>query len=284
MGTTVGGSKRAYLCAPLAIFVWLAMPSLALGQDLKSKLPDIKWQDGPTVGSLGTLAEVRVPEGYVFAGGDDTRRIMEAMQNPPTGTELGFVSPLRPTWFVVFEFDEIGYVKDDEKNSLDADALLSSIQKGNEAVNQERKKRGWSTLTIVGWEVPPAYNPDTNNLEWAIKGRSDNGFVVNHNTRVLGRKGVMKTTLVTDPFRLKQVLPEYRTLLASFNYTGGNKYAEFRRGDKIAQYGLAALIVGGAGAVAVKSGLFKWLWKVLVVAALAVAGLLKGLFGRKREA
>ena len=284
MQTTARGQMWPYVFAPLAICICLVSPSLGLGQDIKSKMPNIKWQDGPAVGALGTLAEVRVPEGLVFAGGEDTRRIMEAMQNPPTGTEMGFVSPLRPTWFVVFEFDEIGYVKDDEKNSLDADALLQSIQKGNEAVNEERKKRGWSTLTIVGWEVPPRYNPETNNLEWAIKGRSDNGLVVNHNTRVLGRKGVMKATLVTDPFRLQQVLPEYRNVLASFTYSGGNKYAEFRRGDKIAQYGLAALIVGGAGAVAVKSGLFKWLWKILVVAALGVAGLLKSLFGRKKEA
>jgi uncharacterized membrane-anchored protein len=284
MQTTARGNIRPYFFACLAMFICLAIPSLARGQDIKSKLPNIKWQDGPAVGALGTLAEVRVPEGFVFAGGEDTRRIMEAMQNPSTGTEMGFVSPLRPTWFVVFEFDEIGYVKDDDKNSLDANALLTSIQKGNEAVNEERKKRGWPSLSIIGWEVPPAYNPDTNNLEWAIKGRSDNGLVVNHNTRILGRKGVMKATLVTDPIRLQQVLPEYRSMLASFTYTGGNKYAEFRRGDKIAQYGLAALIVGGAGAVAVKSGLFKWLWKILVVAALGVAGFLKTLFGRKKEA
>jgi len=30
----------------------------------------IDWQDGPTVGKLGTLAEIKVPEGYRFAGAD----------------------------------------------------------------------------------------------------------------------------------------------------------------------------------------------------------------------
>jgi len=56
------------------------------------------------------------------------------------------------------------------------------------------------------------------------------------------------------------------------------------KGDKVAQYGLAALVVGGAAAVAVKSGIFKWLWKVILVVGVAVAAFLKSLFAGRRTA
>ena len=241
----------------------------------------VKWQEGPSIGSLGNTAEVNLPAGYVFASAADTRTLMEAMQNPPSGDELGFVAPAGGNWFVVFEFNDVGYIKDDEKSSLDASAMLESIKKGNEEGNKERQKRGWSTMTIVGWEQPPRYDETTHNLEWAIKGESEGAPVVNYNTRLLGRAGVMKATLVTDPSELAATLPQFKTMLAGFNFKQGQKYAEFRKGDKMAEYGLSALVVGGATAVAVKSGLFKWLWKLIVVGFIAVSGFIKKLFSRR---
>ncbi len=40
-----------------------------------------------------TEAEVQIPAGYVFAGAHDTRLLMEALQNPTSGNELGFMAP-----------------------------------------------------------------------------------------------------------------------------------------------------------------------------------------------
>ena len=284
MKSTARSWIRAHALVPLALCLSLAMASLALGQDGKAALKNVRWQQGPSAASLGDFAEIRVPAGFVFAGGNDTRLIMESMGNPASGKELGFLAPSAGEWFLVFEFSEVGYVRDDERNSLDADALLNSIRSGTEAANKERAKRGWATLSIVGWDLPPRYNPDTHNLEWAVRGQSEGHFVVNHNTRLLGRRGVMKVTLVGDPSAIPQILPGFATLMGDFTFKSGHQYAEFTRGDKVAQYGLAALIVGGAGAAAVKGGLFKWIWKLLVVAGLGVAGFLKKLIGAKRTA
>jgi len=173
----------------------------------------VTWQKGPSVGDLGTHAQVKVPEGYVFAGARDTRTIMEANHNPITGKEMGFVAPAGEDWYAVFEFDDVGYVKDDEKDSLDQNALLDSIKQGTEAGNKERLRRGWPTMTIIGWETPPRYNDITHNLEWAIRAQSEGSPVVNHNTRVLGRGGVMEVTLVTDPALLAETLPKFKTML-----------------------------------------------------------------------
>ena len=244
----------------------------------------VKWQKGSSLGDLGDIAQVKVPEGYVFAGANDTRVIMEANQNPTTGNEMGFVAPEGENWFAVFEFDDVGYVKDDEKDSLDANALLDSIKAGTEQGNKERARRGWATMTIIGWEQPPHYNELTHNLEWAIKATSEGQLVVNHNTRLLGRGGVMEVTLVTDPSTLAETLPKFKTMLQGFEFKQGHRYAEFRAGDRTAAYGLTGLIVGGTTAALVKTGAFKWLWKALVGAGLAVSALVKKLFSRNRTA
>jgi uncharacterized membrane-anchored protein len=244
----------------------------------------VSWQKGPSVGDLGGNAQVKVPQGYVFAGSADTRTIMEANHNPITGREMGFVAPSGEDWFAVFEFDDVGYVNDDEKNSLDQDALLDSIRKGTEAGNQERLKRGWPTMTILGWETAPRYNEITHNLEWAIRATSEGSPVVNHNTRLLGRGGVMEVTLVTNPAMLKETLPKFKTVLEGFEFKQGHKYAEFRKGDRTAAYGLTGLIVGGGTAALVKTGAFKWIWKALAAGAAAVAALFKKLFSRNKNA
>lgn len=247
-------------------------------------LPAVKFQKGPSTGELGTTAQVEVPSGYVFANGGDTRLIMEKMQNPTNGRELGFVAPAAEDWFAVFEFDPVGYVKDDEKDSLDADAMLESIKAGAEAGNKERLKRGWPTMTIIGWETPPRYDAVTHNLEWAIRGESEGLPVVNYNTRMLGRGGVMEVTLVTDPAKLAETLPKFKTMLSGFDFNQGQKYNEFRPGDKMAAYGLTGLIVGGGTAALVKSGAFKWIWKALVAAVVGIGAILKKFFSREKTA
>ncbi len=247
------------------------------------EVPGVTWAYGPGSGDLDGTAEVSIPEDYVFAGAESTRVLMEAMQNPTSGKELGFLAPTGIEWFVVFEFDEVGYVRDDEKNSLDADAMLESIKKGTEASNKERQRRGWPTMTIVGWAQAPRYSEATHNLEWAITGESGGDTIINYNTRILGRGGVMRVTLVTNPDLLPQTLPKFKDLLAGYAFQKGHRYAEFKKGDKMAKYGLAALVVGGASAVAVQTGLFKWIWKALVLGAVAIGSFFKRFFGGKRE-
>lgn len=249
-----------------------------------SVFEEVKWVKGPSLGELGTTAQVQVPPGYLFAGADDTRTIMVANQNLVSGQELGFVAPAGESWFAVFEYNPMGYVKDDDKNSLDADAMLEEMKKHSVESNKERARRGWPTMTIIGWETPPRYDEITNNLEWALRAESEGQPVVNYNTRLLGRGGVMEVTLVTDPALLAETLPKFKTMLSGFDFVQGQKYAEFRPGDKMAAYGLTGLIVGGGTAALVKSGAFKWIWKALVAAAVGIGALVKKIFSREKTA
>ena len=135
---------------------------------------------------------------------------------------------------MIFEFNAVGYVKDDEKDELDAKAILESIRTGTEHSNEERRKRGWATMDILGWHSAPQSNPVTNNLTWAIRGSSEGDEVVNYSVRLLGRKGVMDVDLVLDPTQVAGTLPEFDQLMTGFEFTSGNRYAQFVAGDKVA--------------------------------------------------
>lgn len=164
--------------------------------------------------SIEGIAQIQVPAGYVFADGDETRIIMEAMENLTSGSEMGFVAPSSLDWFVVFEFDEAGYVRDDEKDSLDADAMFRSMKQSDKQNNEERQRRGWPSIYTLGWEQEPTYNEITNNLEWALRLESKGNLLINHHTRLLGRRGVMQATLVADPEEFSLILHDFRSLLA----------------------------------------------------------------------
>ena len=243
----------------------------------------VTWQKGPSVGQLGINAEVKIPEGYIFASARDTRTIMEQNKDPVSNRELGLIARADEDWFAIFEYSEVGYVKDDEKTSLDADAILKSIKEGAEESNKERVRRGWPTMTILGWETTPRYNEITHNLEWAFRAESEGNPVINHNTRLLGREGVMEVTLVVDPEYLNDSLPKFRSMLNGFEFKEGYRYAEFSAGDKTAEYGLTGLIVGGGAVALVKTGVLKWLWKVLVAAGVGVSALIRKLFSRNKS-
>jgi uncharacterized membrane-anchored protein len=278
-------SKRIRICFLISVCGSL-IGGLSLAQESQESALEVDWVQGPSSSQLGSVARIDVPEGYVFAGGEDTQELMEMMENPLSGNEVGFLAPEERHWFIVFEFEGIGYVEDDEKETLDADGILDSLRKGNDAANEIRRKNGWGTMEIVGWQQPPHYNEQTHNLEWATLARTESGeTVINHNTRLLGRDGVMSATLVSDPGLIAEVLPVSSSLLARYEFLPGSRYSEFKAGDKIAEYGLTALITGGAAAVAIKSGLLQKFGKFIVLAVVALAASLRkviaALFGRQ---
>jgi len=62
-------------------------------------------------------------------------------------------------------------------------------------------------------------------------------------------------------------------------FVPGSTYAEFNPStDDIAKAGLTALVVGGAGAALVKSGLLARLWKLIVFGIVALVAAVKRLF------
>lgn len=262
----------------------------------KIEIPDLNLTHGPAMVKLGKVAEIKLPEGFAFVGPDSLDKFFAMTQNVRNGKEVGVIlSPER--WLLFFDFDDVGYVKDDEKANLDAAKLYKTMDEGQNAANESRKSKGWDELKLQGWATEPFYDEMTHNLKWAIKISSSSdqhkSIGVNESIRFLGRGGVMKVTLVGDFDQFKIQEAKADQLLAGFSYLPGSTYAEFRSGDKVAKYGLAALVVGGAGVAAAKMGLlgklgalFAKMGKgiIIVVAAIgaAIAKFWKKIIGKEK--
>jgi uncharacterized membrane-anchored protein len=266
--------------AAVAALVFLIVCLLAPGAVwAQQQGPKVHWIKGPRTVDLGRVAQLDLPAGYIFLNAADTRTLQDAMGNVPDGHEVGLVAPAArdENWFVIFDYDEVGHIKDDEKDKIDASAILEGIRKGTEEANKVRAKKGISAIHVTGWQQPPTYESVTHNLTWAIIGQDDDGSrIVNFNVRLLGRKGYISATLVEDATKILAARPHLDRILAAFSYKPGNRYAEFRPGDKLAQYGLVALVAGGAGAVAAKTGLLAALFKVLAKGGKAIVLLVVG--------
>lgn len=294
---------RTALAAAFFLSAVQSHPAAAQEPDLSELSPEqqqmialyasIEWQVGPTTADIGGNAQITVPEGFQFTGRQGSIAWNKLTQNPPDST-LGILMPTADDqdWFVAFQFDDIGYVKDDEKADLDADAILESLQQGTEQSNEFRRSQGWSAIHLSGWIIPPKYDESTNNLVWSTKLHDDEGTTsANHNIRILGRRGVMTATLVASVEEMNAATETTNQILTGFEYKSGEKYAEFSSGDKIAQYGLTGLIAGGAAVAAVKMGLFAKLFQVLakggkaivLVLIAAAAGIKKLFFGSTAE-
>jgi uncharacterized membrane-anchored protein len=270
------------LCAATSSFAQENAQTDVAETQARQALEKLNWIKGPQTVPLFDIASINVPAGYVFLNPEDTEKFNTLSQNPSSGTEY-LLAPDDLRWTSYFRFSGDGYVKDNEK--IDAVRILESIRQGNEAGNKERRAKGWSEMTIIGWKLSPFYDSETKRLEWAINGKnnSDNSMVINFNTRILGRSGVTSAVLVADPQALDAAVSEFNASLRTYQYSASERYAAFKPGDKIAAYGLAALVTGGLAAVATKTGFWKTIGIALAAGWKLVAAALAGLFAFVRN-
>jgi uncharacterized membrane-anchored protein len=283
----------ALLAVPLAHAQQSDAPSAdqqKAAEQFRAKLRALDWVKGPTTVTLSGNSTLKLPDDYVFLDAANTARFEELTHNLSGGKEV-LIGPRSLQWAAYLVFSDDGYVKDDEK--IDADAILSSLKSSTERANEERRRRGWETMRIIGWAVPPAYNTTTKRLEWATLFESQSERGVNFFTKILGRRGVTSVVLVSSPEDQAASVAALNQVLTGYDFDAGERYAEYKPGDKVAEYGLTGLILGGAVAAAAKTGLLKGFWKLIVGFAVAawkvlaagvvaaIAGL-KSLFSKKK--
>ncbi len=262
--------------------VWAAQSD----DDIRAQMNKLPWQTGPATADVGDHSKIQIPAGARLLPESEGSRFLELTGNLP---QQGDTVLLREDWFALLSFRESGYVKDDDK--LDPDALLAALRKNDEAANEDRTKRGIPTLTIDGWIVPPHYDPATKYLEYGLRlhGSDSPTPVVNYTMRLLSRHGYETVTLVTGPETLDRDVKDLHQVLSGFNFNPGETYGEFRAGDHVAEFGLGALVLGGAAAAAVKAGWFKGLivalaaaWKLVAAAAVAAVAGIRKMFSRSK--
>lgn len=272
----------ALCAAPLLV---IAAPN---EQDPGAALRALDWHIGPRAEQVVGKATLKTGDSEtLFLDDANSTKFLKITGNlPEPGNNIVFSKS--GGWWADFSFNPIGYVKDDEK--INADDLLKTLKNADGPSNEERKRLGFSPLYTEGWYVPPHYDPQTKRLEWGVKLNSEGRTVLNYTIRLLGRTGVMSATLVSSPETLDKDVASFKQVLQGFDFNAGERYSEFKQGDHVAEYGLAALVVGGAAAVATKKGFWAVIagflataWKLVVAGAIAAFAGLKALF-KKKEA
>jgi uncharacterized membrane-anchored protein len=271
------------LLATVAVPLFSAEPT-ADDKAYTAKYQSLPWVKAPAKVVIADSAALSLNENAQYLNKTGTDQLLKLTGNLPEDNSYT-IAAKNGNWFAVYSFDPMGYVKDDEK--IDADALLKSMRENESAANEERKSQGLPELNITGWAVPPHYDPKTHNLEYGVILASQGSSNVNYHMRMLGRRGVMDAALVTSQQYLQTDLAEFRLANSSFAYNAGEDYASYKEGDKVSEYGLAALVTGGAAAAALKGGLLKGLlaglaafWKIIAVAVIAGFAALKRFFGK----
>ncbi|WP_426394662.1 DUF2167 domain-containing protein [Ralstonia sp. R-29] len=288
MGMGFQGALRA--CAGALACVSFMGVSAAYAQQASNPEQEMKqaWaaakaasKVGPTSIELRDQATLKIGKDEVFIPQPAAGQLMHAMGNSNNPDMLGLVMPTSDDeeWMVVAKYEASGYIKDDDAKDWNVDDLFKSLKEGTAAANEERAKRGIPALEIQGWVERPHYDAATHRLIWSMAARSqgqpanDPGSV-NYNTYALGRDGYISLNLITAGDHVNADKPAVQKLLADLDFKDGKRYADFNsKTDKIAEYGLAALV----GGIAVKKlGLFAviaaFLAKFAKIAILAVAG------------
>ena len=247
-------------------------------------------------------ATLKLADGYSFLPAKDAQRVLTQLWgNPPDDEVLGMILPSTDaravlddkSWAVVVTFVDEGYVSDEDAAKIDYNDMLKDLQKATTEENPDRLKEGYPAIELMGWAEQPHYDAANHKLYWARDLQfkkadgSDDGRTLNYAIRVLGRKGYLSLNAVAPIDELAQVHADMPQVVEMAEFDAGQRYADYNAStDKVAAYGIAALVAGG---IAAKAGLFAKLGmlllafkKFIVLGVAAVGGLVARLFKRKQ--
>ena len=254
-------------------------------------------QKGPTEVKLIDQAKLNLPEGFVYIPAAQAQAILRAMGNRVGNNIIGMIFPSgdgNANWFMVASYEDAGYIKDDDAKDWNADDLLKSIKAGTDSANEDRRERGIPESEIIGWVEKPTYDAANRRLVWSLASKTKGAAAtaeqtVNYNTYALGRNGYISMNLVTDLSTVENEKPIARKLLAALEFDDGKRYADFNSStDKVAEYGLAALVAGVAakklGLLAVIAAFFLKFAKIAIIGGgVVLAGAAKWWKSRKPD-
>ncbi|WP_199775522.1 DUF2167 domain-containing protein [Microbulbifer pacificus] len=244
-----------------------------------------------TVELPGGVASLEVPESFYYLNPEDSKVVLEDVWgNPESELTLGMLFPAGTTpfdgdsWGVTIEYSEEGYIRDDDAAEIDYDDLLRDMKASTREESEYRVENGYESISLVGWAEQPYYDAEQKKLYWAKElafGDLETN-TLNYNIRVLGRKGVLVLNFIAGMPELEAIKQSREAVLSMASFNPGYRYEEFDPEiDKVAAYGLGALVTGKVlaktGALAGLLLLFKKFW---VAIPLAIGALLK-LFRRR---
>jgi len=240
-------------------------------------------------------ATLQVSDAFYYLNAADAEKVLvDLWGNPPGQPTLGMLFPAGKSpldgdaWAVTIEYEEDGYVTDEDADKIDYQDMLKQMKKDTQEASKQRVEIGYESVELVGWAATPFYDNQEKKLHWAkeIKFGDSDYHTLNYNIRVLGRKGVLLLNFIASIEQLPEIEQNLPSVLALAEFDQGSTYADFDPDvDQVAAYGIGALV---AGKVLAKTGFFAialvFLKKFGVFILLGLGAIVKALFSRRKNA
>jgi len=296
----IAAIARAAVCASM-FFMTAAYAQQEPEPTAKPDASDAIWQaagdamqHGPEVIELSDQARLSLPQGYSFVPKKEAAAVMTLIGNQTDERFLGLILPdSTANWMATVDYQPSGYIKDDDAKDWNANELLEGLKTGTQEGNKRRLERGITPIAVTKWVEVPTYDSPQHRLVWSAEARKvnvqDQDPTINYNTYVLGREGYISLNLITSSSQIEKEKPAARALLAAVEFNEGKRYSDFNEStDKVAAYGLAALIGGLAakklGLLAAAGVFLAKSAKFILIGVAALAAIAARRFTRRRAA
>lgn len=240
-------------------------------------------------------ASLEVPDGFVFLDLDQSKKLLVDYWNNPESRMSNVLGTLIPkvskafyqiSVAYVISYDNCGYIKDDDANSIDYDELLKQMQEECKEENDSlpKEQRMW----LTGWAVSPQYISSSHTLIWAKSFSSEAGPVINYDMRVLGKDGLISVNAVISNTDIEEVKELQDLIVNSIQYNNGFKYSDFdETRDRVSDWTIGGLIAGG---VLAKTGFFAKIgvfllkmWKIVVIGIIGIGAAIKKMLKKNED-
>jgi len=251
----------------------------------------MKYQHGE-ISLRDGIAKITVPKGFKYLDAEQAEYVLtDLWGNPKSGTTLGMLIPEQygvldsSSWVFNIEYDEIGYVKDDDAGEIDYNDLLKTMQSETLEENPARQNEGYDPIYLIGWASKPYYDKEHKILHWAkeIQFGEIEDNTLNYNVRLLGRKGVLVLNAIAGMNSLPEVKQHIDLVTGSIAFEKGHSYFDFNPDvDDVAAWTIGGLV---AGKILAKVGFFVVLlkfWKVIGLAIVAAGSTVMKWFKRRK--
>lgn len=242
--------SAALVAGALAVLDGPALADTRSHSTAKQEVAKMHWARGTQklAQSHGTFT---VPRGGTMVSGAEAVRVDNIINGTRDTSTEGFVE--LPHRSLYLSYRDEGFVTADDWKDVNADDLLKNIRDSTEQANEQRAKNGISALHIDGWVQKPAFDAARKSVRWVTRAHDDRGSLINAVALQLGRHGYERFTLVSsgsDPTGDAAVLAG---AVNAYRFDKGFRFSDYVPGDKVAGFGIAALVGTAAGATIAKT-------------------------------
>lgn len=236
-------------------------------------LSELDWKYSGSHKFPSSNSSLSVPEDFALIMGDDAKklRVLCDMDDDEVIEAI-----LLDTYFnewIYFSNIKEGYVSLDEWEDIDSKNLLETISDNTEKANIERRKKGKSELHVVGWLQEPYLDRDSSTVFWILEAKRQEGdveeLIINSVALKLCRNGYERIVWASDKESFISYGGVLDKVLKGYSFDPGYCYQDYTPGDKVAEYGIAALVAATVGGNILKSsGLLLILkkWAAIILA------------------